>query len=289
MNTAVHELVEGLHWREDGCASLSGALLDYADALDAEFRRWADDIGAAAYRFPSLIAAKDLAPIGYLKSFPHLATFVTSADRREISLRALAADYGTADRISVSGERFEPVEQLLTPAACYHFYPMLAGNDFTGPVYLTTNCQCHRREDHYLPLQRQWCFRMREFVCIGDRNAVREFTGTMRARIGGLLAELGLAAVWKTATDPFFDPATDPKAMSQLLEPAKRELRTPHGLAIASINEHRSFFGECYEIRCRGEASHSACVAFGIERWLHAMIERLGPGAASWPVPGEDR
>lgn len=285
---AVNNLV-GLQWHEDGYAALSGDLLAWAKSLDAHIRGWAEELGAADYRFPSLIAARALAPVAYLRSFPHLATFVTSSDRHAASLRSLADKSGDANTIAVRDDQFEPIEHLLTPAACYHFYPRFAGNRLDQPLFLTTRCQCFRREEHYLPLQRQWCFDMRELVCIGDKESIEQFTTQCAIRIGRLLSELDIDASWQTATDPFFDPQADPKALAQILEPSKRELCTTDGLAIGSINKHRSFFGESYDIRLRNAVAHSACVAFGSERWLYAMVARHGNDVAAWPQPGAER
>lgn len=283
MNAVLDMDVKGLQWNDDGYVTLSGPLLDRARELDAVICGWAADFGATEYRFPSMISAKSLAPIAYLKSFPHLATFVTSGQRREEALMSIAEDCGTAERIPVSDELLEPVEQLLTPATCYHFYPRFAGSRLTSPLLVTAECQCHRREHEYLPLQRQWCFEMREIVCIGNPAAIEQFTANCRERIEFFVNTLGLDANWETATDPFFDPTSDPKALAQILEPVKKELCTRDGLAIASINKHRSFFGECYDIRHGKDAAHSACVAFGIERWLYALIQTHGGDTAAWP------
>ena len=110
MSGAVHDSVPGLDWHEDGYASLSGALLRYAERLDATFARWGSGFGATEFRFPAMIAARDLAPIAYLKSFPQLATFVTSADRSEHSLRSLASESASTNGIELSEGRFEPAE-----------------------------------------------------------------------------------------------------------------------------------------------------------------------------------
>lgn len=275
--------VAEIEWNEDGYVALSGSLLQKAVELDNVIRDWAFQFGSTEYQFPSMISAKSLAPIAYLKSFPHLATFVTSSDRREESLKRLADECGVAEQISASDQCMEPVTQLLTPAACYHFYPRFAGRQLTSPEFLTTKCQCHRREEAYLPLQRQWCFEMREIVCIGDGETIERFTDDCRKRIELLVAALGIDAGWETATDPFFDPMADPKALAQILEPVKKELCTRDGLAIASVNKHRSFFGECYDISYDKVAAHSACVAFGIERWLYALIQTHGNDTSGWP------
>jgi hypothetical protein len=272
-----------LHWSEEGYAGISGGLLVWLQRLDRQFVAWAKALGAEEHRFPTLIAAEKLAPIGYLASFPHLATFASCGTRDQASLRTIAANGS-----NVSHECLDKPLHLLTPAACYHFYYRLAGAEIDGPLFLTTKCQCHRREEHYLPLQRQWCFEMRELVCIGDAGTVDRFTSDCAERIEKLLQELRIEASWQTASDPFFDPAADPKALAQLLEPSKLELCLSDGLAIASSNQHRRFFGECYDIRLQGQAVDSACVAFGLERWLFAMFEAHGADVSRWPQPGRD-
>lgn len=283
MDTQVESQLPGLHWSDSGYAAIEGELLIWAEKLDQVFKGWAADLGATAHRFPTMIAAESLEPISYLRSFPHLATFASCGTRDDEALRALAADEG-----GVNPQSLDAPQQILTPAACYHFYHRLAGSDISATAYMTTRCQCHRCEDYYLPLQRQWCFEMREIVCIGDRESIERFTAHSRSTINSFVERLGIDTSWEVATDPFFDPAADPKALAQILEPSKHELCLDNGLAIASINEHRSFFGECYDITMGGKPIHSACVAFGIERWLFAMASTFGNDIGDWPTPGGD-
>jgi hypothetical protein len=71
----------------------------------------------------------------------------------------------------------------------------------------------------------------------------------------------------------------------------KRELMLPIGgarsIAAASVNDHEGFFGEAFDIRCAdGGWASSACVAFGVERWLLAVLAAYGPDAANWPAIG---
>ena len=273
--------IPGLQWNPAGYAALSGPLQTlYAD-IDSVFTDWAQELGAETQHFPSLIALSDLAPIAYLQSFPQLATFACSPSQQRQKLEEFAQRNKCADRVQPDPEWTES-SQILTPATCYHIYPRLAGTELEQDVILTAVCACHRREQEYRPLQRQWCFNMRELVCIGEPDAVETFVNDCQARIESLTARLDLSASWQIATDPFFDPARDPKALAQQIEPVKRELTLDDGLAIASINRHRAFFGECYEINRQGRPAHSACVAFGLERWLHALISRLGDNPATW-------
>ena len=55
-------------------------------------------------------------------------------------------------------------------------------------------------------------------------------------------------------------------------------------IAAASFNLHDTFFGQAFDIRLRdGAAATTACLAFGLERWLLAFLVRHGPYAAGWP------
>jgi hypothetical protein len=266
-----------LQWSENGYASIGGQLLSAMECLDRVFQTWANELGASEYRFPSLIATADLEPVQYLRSFPQLATFASPAQRDLDTLKTLALNGGA------SCDQLEPPSELLTPAACYHFYPRLRGKNLCQAEFLTTVCQCHRCEDQYLPLQRQWCFQMRELVCVGDAEAIDTFIADVQSKIDACINELNLSCVWQVANDPFFDPGSDPKALAQLLEPSKLELCTGDGLAISSINRHRGFFAECYDITIDGKIAHSACIAFGLERWLYALLQAHGEDVSKWP------
>jgi hypothetical protein len=80
---------------------------------------------------------------------------------------------------------------------------------------------------------------------------------------------MGIAADLVPATDPFFE--TDgARAKMQKLFPVKHELVSERGVALASANFHRNFFGERCDIRLAdsGEEAYTGCLGFGIERWL---------------------
>jgi hypothetical protein len=69
----------------------------------------------------------------------------------------------------------------------------------------------------------------------------------------------------------------------------KTEMVFGGSLAIGSVNLHRDYFGEAFEIRREGRDAWSGCIAFGVERWLHAILTRFGPEPAGWPAlpPGQ--
>lgn len=275
----------GLTWREGGVSVLSGPLLDAFRRVDAVFAGWAAQSGAQEYRFPAFLPAAELDRLGYFGSFPQLVTFPAGLDPEDENLRRFASGPPLFEDGSIRVTELAPIRHVLTPAACYHFYVELAGSELDAARRVTTVSPCFRREKAYEPLRRQWSFTMREIVCLGAMEEVREFLSGYRERLTRLFAELDLPVAWENATDPFFDPGTNPKFLAQVLDPVKTEMVFSRDLAIGSINAHRNCFGEKFSIRRAGQPAFSGCVAFGIERWLFALIARFGEDFARWPPP----
>jgi len=271
-----------LRWRGEQSA-LGGTLLDLYRRLDAAFTRLGTREQAPEVMYPTLLAAEHLAKLDYFRSFPHLATFACNLDRAADNLSAFAKGEGVAADGSVALTKLDPVQQVLTPAACYHVYVDLAGQSLSGFRTLTTRATCFRRESHYLPLERQWSFGMREVVGLGTAEEVKAFLTRGRERVERFIAAIGLSIAWTAATDPFFDMSKNPKFLAQKLDPVKTEMVHAGRLAIGSINFHRNFFGETFAIDRAGEPVFSGCIAFGLERWIRALMEVHGPDAKAWP------
>lgn len=256
--------VAGLHWHDNGQATLSGSLLRYMNRMDEAIVRYADGLGAVAV-LPSPCLPPDVANrCGYLDAFPHHATIATPLN--------VSNPPGAADRA------------LLTPAACYHVYPLLEGVSVSAPVIYTIRATCFRHEERFLPLERQWAFNMREIVCVGSAYDVERFLDGSRTDVVGWCESLGILAAVQQATDPFFDPETSPGWLMQRLLPLKTELVTGD-VAISSFNCHQSYFGEAFDIQRAETTAWTGCVAFGLERWLLALIRQHGKDPDHWPPP----
>ena len=275
----------GAAWMENGQSILSGPVLELFQSLDRAFLRLASTWNATEYRFPTFISARELHRIDYFRSFPHLATFAVCLDPDDANLAAFA-DGEILDRSGgVALTEVRPVADVLTPAACYHLYVHLQGSALDAPLYLTTRNTCFRKEEYYLPLQRQWSFSMREIVALGTIAEVRTFLDRTRGVVTAFLGELDLPVAWETATDPFFRPASNPKHLAQRLNPTKVEAVFDGSLAIASVNLHQDHFGATYGITRDGTESYSGCVAFGLERWVYAILHQFGSDPDAWPEP----
>jgi hypothetical protein len=229
-------------------SSLSAEHVQVVDAVDAAVRAWAAAAGAAAEHHSELLTVEQLSRIDYFDSFPHLAHRVTPW---------LAQ---SADEVLV-----------LTSAACYGAYFSRIGTTIEDRTLLTVRQTCRRNEVEYTPLRRQREFQMREVVMLGSQAVVEAFLRDGREAIHTIADSLGVTASFETASDPFFR-KDDPKLLHQKLFPTKQEFVDTSGLAIASVNAHRNFFGERCGIELPdGTHAFTGCVAFGLERWVDAL------------------
>ncbi|WP_017571399.1 class-II aminoacyl-tRNA synthetase family protein [Nocardiopsis halotolerans] len=236
-------------WR-NGLFTLSGKQTSVLDRVDAAVLGWAHELGAVAERHAELFTAEQLERVGYFDSFPHLAHRV----------RPWMAGDGTEEDL------------VLTSASCYGVYFSRSGGAVEDRTVLTVRQTCRRREDEYVPLRRQREFQMREVVFLGTEATVEALLGEGLEAVRRIAEEFGVPGSFKAATDPFFR-RDDPRLLHQKLFPTKQEFVDVSGLAVASVNSHRNFFGERCGMRLSdGTPAFTGCVAFGLERWVDAVL-----------------
>ena len=273
----------GLSKHAPGLCAIYGPLLNLDKSLDAIFLSWAHQFKALEYSFPQFLAVKHLDRLQYFTSFPHLATFAVTLDRDEDELTRFSHEHKVLENGSLELPKIQPSTHVITPAACYHAYVEFEGQQFDQPKIITTRGICCRCEDHYVSLERQWTFSMREIICIGTPEEVHNFLNNAKEKVDRFINKLGLNVKWEGATDPFFNPKNNPKYIFQKLEPVKKELVFDDRLAIASTNDHINYFGEAFNLTRNGETLSSGCIAFGMERWLSAIVNTFGEVPNSWP------
>lgn len=234
--------------------------------LDERLRQWAENLGGQEYSFPSLIDTETLSAAGYPDAFPHLLMASAAASNPEFQWGQNA---------------IKQTDWYLSPAVCYHVYPLMRDTRITTGSLFSARGHCFRHEDPsaWLAGRRQVEFQMREFVLVGDADWLADQLRSLESDVSSLAQEFGLVGTWCPAIDPFFLPKARGKAQMQRILGTKKELCLPCGLAIASINQHGSFFGERFNIRLPDDRpAHSACVAFGLDRWA-------ADAASEFPTP----
>ncbi|MBA3771538.1 MAG: hypothetical protein H0X13_03335 [Ramlibacter sp.] len=238
--------------------------------LERRIGLWAGEIGAQEFIYAPLQRVENLSRIDYFLNFPHLGTLVAPIARDQ-----LKANYGNARELhSICCGHLADAEYALPSAACYSVYFDMEGTRLDKAVYVTTVQRCYRNEEAYTGLSRLWGFQMRELVCVGGSEEVQAHLRNFRGKVQEFMARLDLPVEVTVASDPFFDRSSARAAMQQVF-PVKEEFVYGGSVAIASVNFHRNFFGE----KCRitlpdGQPAFTSCVAFGLERWLHALTDR---------------
>jgi seryl-tRNA synthetase len=179
----------------------------------------------------------------------------------------------------------------LAPAVCYHTYPEWQGKTLGAePVLLTARGRCYRYEGgHHIPLERLWEFSMREIIVLGTRGQVEGIRQALVRQVSQLVTTLGLDGAIELAADPFFTSGDEGRRLMQQAGALKYELQLTVGpdgrsVAAASFNNHHEFFGRRFGISLgTREPAHSGCVAFGLERWVLALLAQHGVDEHSWP------
>ena len=219
-------------------------------------------------RFPPVVPRRQLETAGFFTSFPHLVGTVFALQGEEL--------------------REDATDLALLPAACYPVYPAIAARGSlpaggmtvdTGPAYVFR----HEPSDDPGRLQ---SFHMRELVRLGPPETVQSWQRDWRDRALELLRDLGLEAEADVGADPFFGRAGKMLADSQREQQLKFEIFAPieGPTAIASFNYHQEHFSSIYGIELEGGGvAHTACLGFGDERVVLALLRRHGLDIGAWP------
>ena len=264
--------------RDDGLDVLGADELHLIRVLDSLVLGRARELSAQERRYPFLLEPEFLDRIDYYDNFPHLGLLACRADPGRLA-ETLADASRPLD--SVPATALEDARYALPSAACYSVYRHLSGQTVpqAGSRH-TTVATCFRNEERYEGLRRLLGFSMREIVAVGTAELATQHLLDAKDWVLTLAGRLGLVMSVEVATDPFFD-RTGSRAKMQVLFPVKEEF-VVDGLAIGSVNYHRNFFGErCAITLPDGTPAHTACLAFGLERWVHVLSARFGGAAAA--------
>lgn len=277
-----------------GLTGLRGRLLALWRLLEAEFRQLAARFEAEDHLYPALIPSEILYEVGYLEHFPqHLTLCCRLPDELPV-LDAVATEVksgadGLAEQLR---EASEPPRHALIPGVCIPCYQGLRNVELKPGELRAITMQNHvyRYEGAgFRPLARAWDFHVRDIVFFGEGNDLEEKRSEVMEATMELCRRLDLEARLKLAHDPFFLDTGRDKVIYQRMGKVKYELllhlpQRPDEFAASSFNLHRDFYTSIYDTR-RAEGGHaeSACMGFGLERWLYGFLSQKGLDPKHWP------
>jgi seryl-tRNA synthetase len=206
----------------------------------------------------------------------------------EAQIRGAAARYQSGGDWTTS---LAASDLVLSPAACYPVYPLVAARGAlpAGGLIFDVQADCFRREPSR-SLDRLQSFRMREYVRIAAPEEIRVFREGWMERARQLADQLALPYALEVASDPFFGRVGQMMAVSQVQNSLKFELLIPYyagarPTACMSFNYHREHFGEVWGLHDeRQQVAHTGCVAFGMDRLAVALFANHGTQLARWPA-----
>jgi seryl-tRNA synthetase len=290
------ELLTHGHLLASGVPGLYGRGAVFEDVrarVDALISSVASADAPESLRFPPLLPREQLETIGYLHSFPQLAGSVFSFDGDEDAALRQAE---LADRHEEWSEYQQMTELVLVPAACYPVYPAIAARGPLpegGIVVDAGGGWVFRHEPSEDPARMQM-FHQREIVRLGAPADVLAWRDAWSQRGLELLARLGLDAERDRASDPFFGRTGRMLAANQRQQELKFELLVQiagdEPTAVASFNYHQEHFASKFALTLAdGASAHTACLGFGQERIVLALLRNHGLDPGAWPqaVRGE--
>jgi seryl-tRNA synthetase len=269
----------------DGAFGRGAVFERVLEAFNSLISRVSADDGAEFCTFPPVIDRRILERVNYMDSFPDLCGAVCSFFGKEREARELS------ERIHAGkpwGDKLDMTQVVLNPAACYPLYPTLTGTIPAGGRVVTMLNWVFRHEPSREPTRMQ-SFRVREFVRIGDMDEVVAWRDMWLARGLDILRSLGLDATPDVASDPFFGRGGRMMAVNQKEQKLKYEVLVPVNsaekpTAVCSFNFHQQHFGSTFDILTQsGDAAHTACLGFGLERVTMALFKRHGFNPEAWP------
>lgn len=276
--------VDGVYGRSALFERLVGGVEAYLSGAGA-------DQSPTVVRFPPVVPLELLVRSGYLGSFPTLVGSIRSFKGNEDDHRVLLAELEEGERWSSAAT---DTGNALCPAACHPLYPTLAGGLPPSGRVFDVYGYVFRHEPSVDPARMQ-IFRQYEFVYVGDSLGATSHRDLWLERAFDVLGALGLEVTTQAATDPFFGRTGRLLADSQRLAGRKTEFlarTSPSEMstALASVNLHADHFGRAFGIRSAdGTIAHSACVGFGVERIVLALLYQHGLDPTSWPSTLRER
>ncbi|NEU61595.1 aminoacyl--tRNA ligase-related protein [Paenibacillus sp. ALJ109b] len=252
--------------------------------FDLIFQNISQNYNAKNRKYSSLIPREVMDVCKYVNYFPQNAYFVAE----------LPHDYYVLKQVKIENdiENFVRLNEfMLSPAVCFHCYQELKNQEIKDSIVFTAEGSCFRHEAAWRVGQHRMNeFSMREIIYFGQPEFVCQIRNDILEEIWDLFNELGFCGRIETAHDPFYFPQDSSRAQHQMLADMKYELvveipNSDISFSIASFNNVKDTLCREFEITSTIDKKylHSGCVAFGIDRWVYALMSTFGLDIQCYP------
>lgn len=235
-------------------------------------------------KYPAMIPLDVLNKCHYIPSFPQNIHLVAEIPHRLEQLKQARQTEHLPELARLS-------PYALAPAVCFHCYAELADSRLTAPLALTARGRCYRHEAPWrLGNHRLNEFSMREIVLFGDANYIEMQRKLLMDETWAMFESLGLPGKIETASDLFYFSEDTDKGQHQLAANLKYELIVTPGEAapsfsIASFNYMGDSLCKPFGVSDSHDVPlHSGCIAFGLDRWVYALLLAYGTNVEQWPA-----
>ncbi|SDN48712.1 tRNA synthetase class II core domain (G, H, P, S and T) [Fictibacillus solisalsi] len=186
---------------------------------------------------------------------------------------------------------FEVNSHFLRPCLCYFAYDERKDQSFDRDLEVIYSYgSCYRHEhDKKISAHRSRDFTMYEIIYLGSKEKVENLRKDIIQEVWELFNRIGLRGYIETANDPFFIKNDRNRIAFQRAAEMKYELIfSPNedlSFSIGSFNLVGEVLTQSFGIKGKqGENVSSGCTAFGVDRWVEAILYTFGDNLENWPT-----
>jgi seryl-tRNA synthetase len=268
-----------------GVYGLGGTFEHVIEQFERYITKKGKDLAPEVMRFPPIFNRAHYTKINHIYNFPDLLGSVHSFMGKDAEHKAMLQKFEAGEDWTSA---LEPSGVMLIPAACYPLYPTASGTLDEPGRTIDLRSFVFRHEPSDDPARMQ-IFRQREYVRLGTADQALNHRDSWLATGKEMLESVGLAVEAVVANDPFFGRGGRLAKATQREQALKFELVVPicsteKPTAVSSCNYHLDYFGKAFDIQTQdGEAAHTACIGFGLERIALALFKTHGFNIKTWP------
>lgn len=264
-------------------------LFEYFDEL---FGKIAYQLGAIEKMYPALLPIGGYSKTGYLKKTPQYAIFCSTVNDSINNLEQ--TDVAIRNR-NVKEIVKEP-EYALSPSACFHTYIEYENSSLEKNTIITFRQNVFRNEGrlNYRELGRLCDYHVREIVMIGSSEYVIKMRNQIMEKSTEIMKNLNLDGDISLASDSFVVPKMQMYRKIQRVDKSKYEMHLKVSdnktISTASFNLHGRAFTDPFNISVDNcEDTVTACVGFGLQRWVIAFLSQYSLEERKWPLQVKEK